>query len=152
MSELFLQLTPELASSLDTQELDKALAKVKEEMSALVEKDGTNPHFRNSFTSLSALLKAATPVLAKNGLSIQQHPTNSKLVSRLSHSSGQWIVSEYSLPTHKDDPQGDGSAITYARRYCYQSILGLAGDIDDDGNASMPISAGPPMPRNGVKR
>jgi len=152
VSELFLQLTPELASSLETQELDKALAMVKEEMSVLVEKDGTNPHFRNSFTSLSALLKAATPVLAKHGLSLQQHPTSSKLVSRLSHASGQWIVSEYSLPSHKDDPQGDGSAITYARRYCYQSILGLAGDMDDDGNASMPISAGPPMPRNGVKR
>ena len=152
MSELFLQLTPELASSLETQELDKALAMVKEEMSVLVEKDGTNPHFRNSFTSLSALLKAATPVLAKHGLSLQQHPTSSKLVSRLSHASGQFVVSEYTLPSHKDDPQGDGSAITYARRYCYQSILGLAGDMDDDGNASMPISAGPPMPRNGVKR
>jgi len=152
VSELFLQLTPELASSLETQELDKALAMVKEEMSVLVEKDGTNPHFRNSFTSLSALLKAATPVLAKHGLSLQQHPTSSKLVSRLSHASGQFVVSEYTLPSHKDDPQGDGSAITYARRYCYQSILGLAGDMDDDGNASMPISAGPPMPRNGVKR
>ena len=151
MNELILKITEELWTSLDTQELDKALVKVKSEMSALVEKDGTNPHFRNSFTSLSALLKAATPVLAKNGLSLQQHPTSSKLVSRLSHSSGQWIVSEYTLPTHKDDPQGDGSAITYARRYCYQSILGLAGDIDDDGNASM-ISTGPPMPRNGVKR
>jgi len=152
MSENILKITEDLSTSLETQELDKALAKVKEEMSALVEEDGTNPHFRNSFTSLSALLKAATPVLAKHGLSLQQHPTSSKLVSRLSHSSGQWIVSEYSLPTHKDDPQGDGSAITYARRYCYQSILGLAGDMDDDGNASMPISAGPPMPRTGVKR
>ena len=80
MIDYILKITEELTTSLDTQELDKALAKVKEEMSALVEKDGTNPHFRNSFTSLSALLKAATPVLAKHGLSLQQNPTSSKLV------------------------------------------------------------------------
>jgi hypothetical protein len=36
----------------------------------------------------------------------------------------------------KDDPQGQGSAVTYARRYSYMSVLGLVADVDDDGNAA----------------
>ena len=42
----------------------------------------------------------------------------------------------------KSDPQGQGSAVTYARRYSYMSVLGLVADEDDDGNkASQPKSA-----------
>jgi len=33
----------------------------------------------------------------------------------------------------KEDPQAQGSAVTYARRYAYMSVLGLVADEDDDG-------------------
>jgi hypothetical protein len=50
------------------------------------------------------------------------------------HESGEFISSTLTLKPVKDDPQGRGSAITYARRYAYASILGLVSDADDDGN------------------
>ena len=39
------------------------------------------------------------------------------------------------LKPTKADPQGMGSAVTYARRYSYMAIIGLAAE-DDDGNAA----------------
>jgi hypothetical protein len=55
----------------------------------------------------------------------------------LSHSSGEWIKDELELPIAKFDAQGTGSVITYARRYAYQAIVGVAAEDDDgDGNAA----------------
>ena len=39
------------------------------------------------------------------------------------------------LAPTKRDPQGQGSAITYAKRYQLASAFGISSDIDDDGNA-----------------
>ena len=36
----------------------------------------------------------------------------------------------------RNDPQGIGSALTYARRYALQAIAGVAAEDDDDGNAA----------------
>jgi excinuclease UvrABC ATPase subunit len=41
-----------------------------------------------------------------------------------------------SLTPAKNDPQGQGSAITYMRRYALSAILGIATEEDDDGNAA----------------
>jgi hypothetical protein len=86
--------------------------------------------------------------LAKHGLAVTQgisfqqgfsdaaavlHDT---LTTSLIHKSGQWIESEMPLHLPKQDPQGQGSAVTYARRYAYMAILGLVADDDDDGNAA----------------
>lgn len=45
------------------------------------------------------------------------------------------------LVLQKQDPQGQGSGITYARRYAAMAILGLVADEDDDGNAATRPSA-----------
>jgi len=39
------------------------------------------------------------------------------------------------VPASKQDPQGYGSALTYARRYSLQAACGIAPE-DDDGNAA----------------
>lgn len=53
--------------------------------------------------------------------------------------SGEWIQDECFLPSLKRDPQGYGSAITYARRYGLSAMLGIVSDEDDDGaKASTP--------------
>ena len=54
----------------------------------------------------------------------------------LMHSSGQWIQSEYLLPMDKVTPQGAGAAITYARRYALQALVGIP-SVDDDGELAM---------------
>jgi hypothetical protein len=76
--------------------------------------------------------------LNKHGLSVSQFPSHVEgkdaLTTFLLHSSGQFIEHSMLLHLPKDDPQGQGSALTYARRYSYMAALGLVADDDDDGN------------------
>jgi hypothetical protein len=54
----------------------------------------------------------------------------------LLHKSGEYLEEVWSVPVSKQDAQGYGSALTYARRYMLQAIVGLA-PIDDDAEASV---------------
>jgi hypothetical protein len=102
--------------------------------------DSTNPHFRNKFASLVSVRAAVIPALNKHGLTISQFPKCADglagCVNVLLHSSGEFIEDECLLPLSKNDPQGAGSAITYARRYSLQAIAGVVADEDDDANAA----------------
>lgn len=102
--------------------------------------DSTNPHFKNKFASLAEVRSAVLPVLNKHGLSVSQYPKAGDgvagCVNILLHSSGEFIEEECLLPLSKNDPQGAGSAITYARRYSLQAIAGVVADEDDDANAA----------------
>jgi hypothetical protein len=78
--------------------------------------------------------------MAANGLSVIQMPGNyfegrMWLVTRLCHSSGEWIEQEMSVPVQKADAQGAGSALTYMRRYALAAFVGVV-QADDDGNAA----------------
>lgn len=86
------------------------------------------------YADLSACAKAATPALKSNGLSVCQLISDGKLVTILSHKSGQWFKSELMLPNQTTDYQAYGSAITYLKRYSYCAILGIVADTDDDAN------------------
>jgi len=104
-----------------------------------LQKDGENPHFRSSFITLDNLLAKVLPVLNKNGLSLIQSVTSVDGVPALltSVSDGENAVDSTMLLMMKsNDPQGQGSAITYARRYSLMALLGLAAGEDDDGNAA----------------
>ena len=105
--------------------------------------DATNPHFHSKFASLGNVVSAVRPVLNKHGLVYAQFPTNidgaPALETMLIHAeSGEDIAAVTPLILAKSDPQGYGSALTYARRYALLSILGLVGDEDDDANAAQP--------------
>lgn len=120
--------------------LAEALVAAQEEMPA-VERDGTNPHFRSSFTTLGHLLAKARPVLNKHGLSIVQLPSRGEdgsptLRTTILHTSGERIEADAPLFLPKNDPQGQGSAITYLRRYSLASALGISDQEDDDGNSA----------------
>lgn len=102
-------------------------------------KSVSNEFFKSKYADLAGVIDAAREPLSKNGLAVIQIPKtvdgNVTLITMLSHSSGEWIQGEYPLKPVKADPQGYGSAFTYARRYCYSAITGIAQD-DDDGNAA----------------
>ena len=102
-----------------------------------IKKDSTNPHFKNRYASLSAILETIKAPLAAAGLTFCQLPDdNDTLTTVLIHiETGQYIQSSYALNAQKRDPQGIGSAITYARRYALSAILALDVD-DDDGQAA----------------
>jgi pyruvate/2-oxoglutarate dehydrogenase complex dihydrolipoamide acyltransferase (E2) component len=104
-------------------------------------KTATNPHFRSTFPPLPEVLDYVRPALAQHGLTVSQLTEGYELVTLLMHTSGEWLSSRYPLHPTKDDPQGLGSAITYARRYALLAMLGLAGDDDDDGNAASGLGA-----------
>jgi hypothetical protein len=93
----------------------------------------------SKYADLAGYFDASLRLLAKFGLAITQtNKSNEKdviLETTLMHTSGQWIASELPLIISKNDMQGLGSAITYARRYALGSILGMAHE-DDDGNGA----------------
>lgn len=106
-----------------------------------VPKDAVNPHFRSKYASLGAITEATRPHLAKHGLAVTQslvwRDGVQLLVTRVIHASGQWMQDGgYALNPTKNDPQGMGSAVTYARRYTLGATLGIVTEDDDDGNAA----------------
>jgi hypothetical protein len=119
--------------------LVEALLAAQREMPA-VTPDGVNPHFKSKFVTLGKLISKAKPVLNRHGLAFSQFPTQDDqgkptLVTILMHESGERV--EYAAPLllPKSDPQGQGSAITYMRRYALAAALGISDQEDDDGNA-----------------
>jgi hypothetical protein len=100
-----------------------------------IKKDAVNPFFKMKYATLSAIIKATKKELNECGLSIIQLPCEGyKLETILIHKSGEFISEVYDMKPSKDDPQGQGSRITYQRRYALGSILNLDIDDDDDGN------------------
>jgi hypothetical protein len=61
------------------------------------------------------------------------------------HESGEYISQEFMLKCSKNDPQGMGSAITYAKRYGLQGAVGLPSEDDDGNAASAPAPKKPQM-------
>lgn len=98
-----------------------------------VAKDKSGHH--GAYTTLGAARAASAEALAKHGLSVVQLPEGDGLTTIVGHSSGEWVAATMNLHLPKEDPQGQGSAITYARRYAYMAALGLAPE-DDDGAAA----------------
>lgn len=117
-----------------TNEISAALCKAQGQMEG-AKFDKANPHFKNRYASLASVIEATRKPLADNGLAVTQtqeiRDGGMVCVTTLRHSSGQWIGSEYPLPMGVR-PQELGSALTYARRYCWSAICGVASYEDDD--------------------
>ncbi|HEY8623367.1 MAG TPA: ERF family protein [Casimicrobiaceae bacterium] len=127
-------------------EIAAASAKAQAELEN-IEKSGVNPAFRSSYAKLGTVLEEVRGKFAKHGIAIWQFAVNGEgsnvgVVTRLAHSSGQWIESEFYVAPAKFDAQGAGSAITYCRRYSLMAMAGVAPD-DDDGNAAVARPSAP---------
>lgn len=136
-----------IETSADTAKLDAALAKAQGEFPAAI-KDSNNPAFKTKYADLSAIMEAIRPALTKHGLSLTQWPVHSEdnrvhMVTRIAHA-GEWIRGTFSMPCDKQNAHGYGSIITYLRRYCAGSCLGVITDLDDDGNAASSRPTPPP--------
>ncbi len=117
-----------------TQDLTKALAKAQGEMKAAVY-NKINPHFKNKYADMAAVIDAIRKPFADNGLAwtqaIERTELGTSLITRL-HFGEQWISSNHPLPNGGVTPQAFGSALTYARRYSLSALCGIAADEDDD--------------------
>ncbi len=119
-------------------ELASALAKAQGRITGAL-KDSENPFFKSKYADLAAVWDACREALSQNGLAVIQTTGMDEfglnLETTLAHSSGQWIKGILPIRPIKNDPQGIGSAITYARRYALAALVGVA-QVDDDGNAA----------------
>lgn len=118
-------------------DLSGGLADFHKSMGKILKED-TNPFFKSKYATLSTILSAIKVPLGEGGLVFTQFPTGeNELTSLLIHvPSGQWMRGTFKMTPSKNDPQGQGSVITYQRRYALSAILGLNTDEDDDGNAA----------------
>ena len=120
-------------------ELAKALSKAQADMSG-AKKSSNNPFFESKYADLKDVIECVKEPFADNGLSFVQFPISNDgfagVETVIMHSSGEWISNEYMLKVSKNDPQGIGSAITYARRYALQAACGVPSE-DDDGESAM---------------
>lgn len=130
-------------SSESIDQIVPALIKARSKFKAAV-KDAKNDAFKRNgqssgYATLDSVIDAVTEALLENGIYYTQQTdivdARTVLYTRFLHISSQWIGSAYPVHPVKADPQGEGSALTYARRYALMALAGIAPE-DDDGNAA----------------
>ena len=140
------------SSSPETGELTKALAAAQAEY-PLVQFDSANPHFKSKFASYAQCCDSLRGPLTKHGLSLPDFRPGLMggqwvLLGTLRHTSGQYIQGVAPLLMGKQDMQGFGAAVTYAKRTLLMALCGgFAGEPDLDGEDSAPakpLRASPP--------
>ena len=117
----------------------KAFVGAKREFAPAL-KTSTNPHFKSRYVDLAACLEAVNEALLNQGIALLQETsedaTGVTVETVFLHESGETLRGgKLHVPASKQDPQGYGSALTYARRYSVMAACGIAGE-DDDGNAA----------------
>ncbi|WP_168735172.1 ERF family protein [Pseudothauera rhizosphaerae] len=120
-------------------------------------KTSSNPHFRSKYADLAACVEAVVDALNGAGIALMQrcHECDDGVIVEtvFVHESGETMdAGKLHVPASKADPQGYGSALTYARRYSLMAACGIAPE-DDDGNAASGKnkSAAPPAPPQAQK-
>jgi len=136
------------------QAIAAALVKAQKEFGPAL-KTATNPHFRSKYAALDACVEAVIDALNNNGIFLMQytHPCEDGVTveTMFIHESGEHMSGgRLHVPASKQDPQGYGSALTYARRYSLQAACGIAPE-DDDGNAASKSKPEPKKPAAGTR-
>jgi hypothetical protein len=103
-------------------------------------KTSTNPHFRSKYVQLSGCIEAVVDALNAAGIGLIQRTsedsTGVTVETIFVHESGEMMeCGKLHVPASKQDAQGYGSALTYARRYSLMAACGIAPE-DDDGNGA----------------
>ena len=129
----------EIMQSESIANLAKALSIVQGKLT-YAKKDSENPFFKSKYADLESVWDACRDLLSANGLAVVQLPGEyfegtMALTTIITHSSGEWISQQMSLPVTKPDAQGAGSALTYMRRYALAAVVGVV-QADDDVNAA----------------
>lgn len=139
----------EVFSSPEINELARGMLKVQEAL-APATKDARNSFSNSRYASLNSVIDTCREALIVQSIWAVQYPVPVEaghlgLVTKLVHGeSGQWQSSLMVMPLPKNDPQGYGSALTYARRYGLATLVGLVSEPDDDAEGAMPQRNRPP--------
>ena len=132
-----------MKTSESIKEFATAFSLAQAEMGGVL-KNKENPAFKNNgvvsmYADLAAVVEAVKQPFCNHGLSYIQFPISNVegmgCSTRIMHTSGEWIESEFTMPLGKVSAHGSGSNFTYARRYALSAACGLPVQ-DDDGNAA----------------
>jgi hypothetical protein len=128
----------------ETTELEAALDKFQD-TSGFVKATKENPYHKNKYADYTVIVTKTRPELKQQGLRVKQAVVNidgkAGIFTLLKHTSGQWMSSSSPCTYKEGDPQSQGSAITYMKRYAYATMLDLLVDADDDGNLAAGVGA-----------
>ena len=127
------------------QTLISALVKAQSQMTHAAF-DQTNPHFKSKFASLKSVIDAVKPALNENGIAYIQKSVpmdHGIAVETVFYGHGEELsTGPVPVPIDRENAQGFGSALTYAKRYSLAMACGVAADEDDDGNAAAKNTTG----------
>ena len=138
-----------MRTSTEIKNITTALLKAQKQIEG-VDKNAKNPFFKSDYADLNSVIEAVQKPLNDNGIVLLQPVMNEVVETTLFHAeSGEYITGETKIINAKaNDPQAQGSAITYARRYGLMSMLALRAE-DDDGEKAMDRKATPTTPEPG---
>jgi hypothetical protein len=111
----------------------------------VVKKNAKNPHFKNTYADLNALIEAVEPILLSKGLILLQPIKDGKVFTQVIDTETFEMVESSIDLTPNLTAQALGSQITYYRRYTLQSLMSLQSDDDDGQKASAPQSITKPI-------
>lgn len=115
--------------------LHEKIAQIRVDAGKVV-KDSKNPHFKNTYASLDAVMHFLQPHLDTHGLTISHRGTGQHVTTTVRDlKSGEYVESSLPLPDNVK-PQDIGSAVTYYRRYNTVMLFDLLFDEDQDGHIS----------------
>lgn len=130
---------------METKNIYQKLLAAQQEIGA-ISKTQDNPFFKSKYADINAILAVVKPILNSNGLVLLQALTTvdgrNTLTTKIieadtgSHIGNQPNIESSCFLPEMSDPQKQGSAITYFRRYALQSLLALETQDDDGNNAS----------------
>jgi hypothetical protein len=117
-------------------------------------KNSNNPFYKSKYVDLASCIDCVIDSLNNNGIMLMQptHETQSGVLveTLFIHESGEMLSGgKLHVPAAKEDPQGYGSALTYARRYSLMAACGIAPE-DDDGNLASKVKATTITPTQGA--
>ena len=124
--------------------ISPALLEAQREIGAAT-KTSVNPFFHSTYASLGDVMEACKGALNKNGITVLQPIDTSSdgmvvVETTLLHESGEWIMASMRIaPKSETNPQDQGSAISYARRYSLQSMVFIPAEDDDAESAKKAV-------------
>lgn len=122
------------------QKVSAAISNVQQSLEILQKESTANAgSYKYSYTGMPRMWMALKPLLKANGLTVIQSPISHDgntmgdfMSTTVLHEGGEWVEYVMRLVVTRDDPQGFGSAITYAERYMIKSIFKIVTDDDND--------------------
>jgi len=125
----------------------KIYAKIHEAKQEIgvVKKNAKNPHFKNTYADLNALIEAVEPILLEKGLILLQPIKDGKVFTQIIDIDTFEMVESFIDLSPNLTAQALGSQVTYYRRYTLQSLMSLQSDDDDGQKASAPQAITKPI-------